>query len=298
MTLETVLSQIEVVDAECVEAANCAVDEIMRPTETISMADEFPLLLGPNATSTRLAIWHEEVIVAHAASRTIYIEGEHPLQLANIGAVCTRSEHRGLGHATRLTGELMARAREEGCQHAILWSWTPEFWRRQGFQPVGRELIYLVKRHQLPVDDGLDWSLATESDLPMLTVLRSRQGALVTRSMGDAQELLHLPRSNTYVARHHGMPIAYVVIGKGVDYEGATVEWGGPLQLVLALTRHAMALERRSQLIFVGPATHPNLASALRRLGCPEESLPAAWVKPLQDHGVPLDLYVWGLDSN
>ncbi len=286
-------------DSPSILLANEFVDSVMRPDEELSMASDFPLLLGIDAPTTRVVMMRDGAIVAHAASRDLDVQcgSGSTLRLVNIGAVCTSAECRGEGLASELIKTLLEKGLARGADHAILWSWTPEFWKRQGFKPVGRESIFLLDASQITGEPEVEWSELLPGDLPRLFQLRMQHGPHVNRSEDEAATLFKLPSSNTYVARQGNRPTAYLVLGKGVDYDGAVAEWAGPFSTVLQLAQVAMTKERRSQIIFVGPESHREYTRTLRSLGCSEGTQPAAWICPLHGSSWP-DIYIWGLDSN
>ena len=110
-------------------------DDAMRPGANLSMAEDFPLLLGADAEVDRAVVAHQGEIVAHAACRDIefeWMDGRR-LRLANIGAVATARDARKRGHARALLEHLLERARSRNCHASVLWTDKPGLYEKMGF---------------------------------------------------------------------------------------------------------------------------------------------------------------------
>ncbi len=287
-------------------AAGLLIDRAMRPGGGMSMAEDFPLLVGPCSRSTRLVVRDGRRLVAHGAylvHEIVDAAGTNRLRLGNVGAVCVAPEERGRGLGRRIVEALLEHADEEGLDGVILWTDKPEFYARFGFTPAGEERCFRVSRDVL---EGVGATAAREvrpEDVLRLLEIRRKDPLWVRRSFGEARMLFSLPGSVGLVAPVEGLPEAYLVVGKGLDFPGTIAEWGGPAETVRAMLAWVFREGMAERLDILGPAWDLAYRRAFAEVRAPEVRRPLALVRPCG----PSDLtrwlaeapfYIWGLDSN
>ena len=316
-------------DRESVGAMDM-IDTAMRPGEPLSTADDFPLLVGPNAGTDRLVIAEGDEILSHAACRDAvfnWVDGRR-LRVANIGAVATREDARRQGHAAVIVRQLLVNTRQRGSQVAMLWTDQPAFYEKLGFRWAGCERRFVLSRERLEGKLEPDFEIAEmrPSDLPSMLAIREHDALALERSPEEAATLYGIPQSTTLVARRQGQTYAWVTVGKGLDFQGAVAEWGGAHRLIPTLLASHMDRQGLAELLVVGP-THDRGYTALAASYGTSEVVPLAMMKVLNEtslrrsfgtfaerhapgcdlleslfgsveHGEgALPFYVWGLDS-
>ena len=318
---------------EFVEAQQL-IDRNMRPNEVLSMADDFPLLVGKMATTRRIVIKDDGHIVAHAASygHLVAAPNGRPWQLCNIGAVCCDRAARGRGYATHLVERLLTEAIGNGDGAAILWTSEPKFYERLGFEPVGHEVQFDVSAACVADEPEFAINNFGPHHLSEILSFRHREYFAIKRSTSVGSCLFNLPCSSTYVAEEGGHVLAYLTFGKGLDFHNTVCEWGGAIDVLPALLRHVMAERNQASIPMIGPAHDSEYVNMFTHRQCPRQDAPVAWLKILTPRALelgfpdlastirqtpaellptklfgdvrsiqfgrlPIPFYVWGLDS-
>ncbi len=287
-------------------AAGLLVDRSMRAGGGLSMAEDFPLLVGAGARSTRLVVRDGRRLIAHGAYLVREIvdgSGRTLLRLANIGAVCVAPEARGRGLGRRIIEALLEHGAGAGLDGAILWTDKPDFYARFGFAPAARERCFQLTRGAFRGSQPSSVRGAAPEDVFRLLELRHRDPLWVRRSFEEARALFRLPGSVALVTPAEGTPEAYVVIGKGLDFTDTVAEWGGDVNGVRSLLARVFQQDMADRLDVLGPAWDDRYRLAFASLGCPEVCRPLALARPLRRPDLvrwmdQAPFYVWGLDSN
>ena len=227
------------------------------------MGAGFPTLFsGANAEWLR-TFWDGGVAVSHVGVwRGEVWTRSRRLTVAHLGAVCTRSEHRGRGLAWALLVDAVARLQQQGVA-LLLISGDRGLYRRLGARTFGRLLRYRVGRQVLhslplpavPVTDG--------ADLGLLERLYGAEPLRYVRS--EAEWRLLMPAKGYTGGR---APIAaggaYVLVGSG---DGATLpvdEFAGTRPDVLVAVRAALERSGADTAVLV---VQPGDAELLALLG-------------------------------
>jgi predicted N-acetyltransferase YhbS len=153
-----------------------------------------------------------------------------PLRLAGLGAVFTRPDHRGRGHARDLMAALLERARLEGADAALLFSEIgPDYYARLGFESIpatdltlrvledtrrGAPALMMRAGEERDLDNVVDmdaqraapyrFHLNRDRDLVHYAIVKKR--ILAGLGPSGARELLF------FVAEEGAAAVAYVVI--------------------------------------------------------------------------------------
>jgi predicted N-acetyltransferase YhbS len=225
--------------------------------------------------------------VSHALARAVEVDlGTQCLRLGMVGLVYTEPRHRrrGLGaHCVRAATAALARAR---VPLVALWSERPEFYRRLGFEPAGRQWLQALDPTACRRAAGSLGAAPPDcvervrpSDLEALERLYAVKPVRVRRAPGELARHAAGPDLDLLVARRGGAAVAYVACGRGDDFAGVAHEWAGDAAGVLACLE-ALARERGSITLLSGPAEEEP-AARLRRVGPPARPGPFALLRLL-----------------
>jgi len=241
------LKQQELADANHEVAAWLGLDDARALTDT------FPQVYCNGARITRVGMFESSELVSHVmTAKVTLMTGEGSLRALLIGSVATRPSHRGRGHATAVLEQVLDRARSEGLDLVLLWSDQWDFYRRLGFEPMGRQLevrLHFDNRQRDPAVRP-----ARVGDLPALLALHERKPLRVRRELAAMALMLSAAPMETWVLDEAGGLQAYACLGKGQDFGGWWHELGGEDADVRRLLSGAMAhLGRDTATVMVPP---------------------------------------------
>ena len=265
------------------EEARALVDRCMRPGEGLSMASDFPLLVGPDAPSRRLVARVDGRLAAHVAARRLRVgtPAGRSFDLLDIGAVSTDPDFRGRGLARRLLEVVLEEATLAGIEAAVLWSEVDGFYEKLGFVEAGLETRFTVERPCLPRTASFETRSLGLGDLPALTAMRNREAFPLRRNLDEMHALFRIPRCRARVALEGGRPVAYAVLGKGLDFQATISEWGGIAELVPTLMGELMDEEGLQVGMILGPAWDRRYRRAFESCGCVAETCDMAMFRLL-----------------
>lgn len=172
--------------------------------------------------------------------------------LTLVGALTTRPEHRGAGHASALLAAIVARAADEG--RDAVWAWSPprELFGRAGFAPAGTQLEVALGRDRGTFAAGV--RPAEARDLVAIAELHGQKPLRIDRTLADMSLGLARTGVRTYVLDRQRRAAAYAcltVTGTGAHH---WVELGGSDEDVGALVLGATgALELTDAAVIVPP---------------------------------------------
>lgn len=185
------------------------VNSVFRPNGAGRLEIQYPLMFAPKNLDHLLVMVEDGKVVSHVGTltRDVSILG-HQLKTISIGAVASRSTHRGGGLATQLMEAAIRKGREEG-SHLMLISGGRGLYRRLGATRAGQYAGFKAHRSVLP-SGPVDIALATESDIPGMTRLYAHEPVRYSRSTADFR--LNLG-SNWNVDRGGEL---FTITGKGI----------------------------------------------------------------------------------
>lgn len=330
--------QIATARADQREPLLALMDAALRPDGAATRVwEDYPVALGPENLDGLLLVEESGVPVAGLSSlvrrfRTSW--GDVPV--AVIGSVATAPARQGHGLSRALQDELVARLRRDGVPLAVLWSDHPEYYAGRGFRPAGLELHAVLdgwRAGEAAPADGPAVRDYRAEDLPAVVRLYERHELRAHRQPGDAGRLYAMPGTRGLVATApDGAVAGYAFCGRGLDFPGYVLEWGGAppgLAAVLAEARR----RHGARAVLLPQGTEPTagaLAAAgaalaarpsglwavlrpdlLAEAACAAGAAPPAaamagraeaWLGGVGADGTPapgpLRLAVWGFDSN
>jgi len=201
-----------------------------------------PLALAAGSGAVHLWTEHDGRPASHALARVATVEAAgRRLALGMIGLVYTHPTLRGRGLASRVVLAAAEHLAAGGACVAALWSDRPDFYRRLGFAPGGRE------RHLRMESDALRAARDAAPRAPAVRVgppapheaaaceaLHAAKPVRVARSPGELARALASPCGRVALARRGGRVEAYAALGRGDDFAGVIHEWAGSPDGVLA----------------------------------------------------------------
>lgn len=221
-------------------------------------------------------------IIAHSGAylSSLRVEGEE-ITVGGIGGVYSEEEHRGKGAPSLLIEKCCEDLKSRGAALAFLWTGEHAYFRKQGFELVGRQWMIHV-----PLDKAklLDDEIGGDIGARALGEVRDTVGAeffqkslelFLKFPLGTARSLeLHsllLSSSGCRVfSLWQGSELrAYMVLNKGFDLQGYVHEWAGDERALHVLLAHA-AHVLQQDLIVLSPQFTPEEAPwvyALEKLG-------------------------------
>lgn len=200
-----------------------------------SLVQDFPHFFIPeNANNLRVVVENGKV-VSHIGTlrRDASLMG-CTVKTAALGGVATYEEHRGKGHATALFEDTMRVCQQDGVDFMLV-SGYRKMYHRFGCRYVGRDWRFKIDAEQMGnFDDGVEISLATEEDLPVLSDIYRREPVRWIRPPSDFRnalggKVLNRP-SAIHLLKVKGVATAYVIVRdekKEEAGEGQILEMAG-----------------------------------------------------------------------
>ncbi len=301
---------------------------LRRPGSPTGPADDFPLALAEaNADWQLVAEEDGEFLAALACVVRPCATSAGELPVAAIGSVVTAAAWRGRGLSRRLQAEVLARVAAHGVPLAVLWSDRPELYAARGFAPAGVEFHVELEGWRGPdAPAGAVVRRCEPRDVATVTALYAGHPYRTLRAAGEDALLYGMPGTRGWVLEPSaGAAVtAYAFCGKGQDFPGWILEWGGDPADVAVLVARLRAAEGARWLL--APQGAEPLAAALVAAGARAVARPsglwcvthparlaelaggsarataaAAWLGGVGGDGLPLPgplrLAVWGFDS-
>jgi GNAT superfamily N-acetyltransferase len=256
----------------------------LRPDHAWSIADEYPLAIhGANLNNVRV-MKDATGFVSAAVMKPLIIKCPAGLfKVAAIGSVVTAPEHRNRGLSRQILDDCLAAGRAHGCDFAILWTNIFDFYRKLGFELAGTEIsLTIPQTFKSPeAAPGLRFLQSNKVDPEAMLRLYSMHTTGSLRTVEDIRKFLTIPNARIYTAWDEQNRLqAYLVEGKGADFEGYIHEWGGGVSKLTALLSHAVH-ERKNSLTLIAPAHAANLIRTLTAAGCKEHAGVLGMIKVL-----------------
>ncbi len=301
---------------------------LRRPGSPTGPADDFPLALGEMNRDWQLVVEeNDEFLAALACLVRPCVTSAGELPVASIGSVVTAVSSRGRGLSRLLQAEILARLGERGVPLAVLWSDSPELYSSRGFAPAGVEFHVELdgwRGPEAPPDAVV--RPYGQGDGAAVAALHARHPYRTRREPGENALLYGMPGTRGWVLEPFAgaAPAAYAFCGKGQDFPGWILEWGGEPSAAAVLVAHLRAHAAARWLLAPQGAEEmaaglaadgarvvahtsglwcvtsaPRLATLVG--GAARDSTACAWLGGVDESGLPqpgpLRLAVWGFDS-
>jgi predicted N-acetyltransferase YhbS len=276
------------------------------PPHLYPIAQEYPVVLGPNMMQYSLCAFHNHQPVAHLSlwPRTLTDEhGRKQMNVALVGNVATHQTWRRQGLSRSILMQAEETAKHEGIQLLILWSDLQEYYQNLGFTSMSCELRVSVPRSRTSSRLKVvrePWNLDA-AKLEGLMKLRPLTPYTLGRSAKEFQLLLRIPDLVMLVGPSLTQPDRYYLIGKGADMAGVVHEWGTSDLTAVSedIGSIADALDV-SELLFLAPPTCRNHFESKNIMQIEEWPVALSkWLLPPTDklRSISNQIYIFGLDS-
>jgi len=250
---------------------------------------DFPLLFAQeNLNHLWVAVdenAQKNKITSHAASFFTQLRADGlEIPVGGIGGVCTLTEHQGKGLASTLVEQCCKDLAAQGAVLAFLWTGQHDFYRKQGFELVGRQWI-------ISIDPSFETALIQKSGVASTlryvellpgkereTFFPDAYGKLmgsplgVKRNFTQFSTLLNSAGCRVFASYEGELLKSYMVMGKGKDLESYIHEWAGDGRALLALLAHILSTEKQELKVLTPQFT-------------PEE---VSWIYTLDEIGIPM----------
>lgn len=243
-------------------------DSQLRPSETWSITNEYPLAFGEANRGNIRIIADRDQVLSHALIRPLVIKTPVGLfKAAGIGSVVTSSEYRNKGLSTQIIQSCLDSARAQGCDFAILWTNLYDFYRRIGFELAGTEMSILFDK-DIPLSNPSLRFMDTPQVAPeAIHRLYLQHTVTSLRNIDETRKYLQIPNTRVYTAWDEtGTLKAYAVEGKGADLNGYVHEWGGGVSSLMPLFSHIRRTQQRP-ITIIAPRHSQNLLRACEENG-------------------------------
>lgn len=226
-----------------------------RRGETEPEAGLGPSLHGTHAESDAwvATLAHDGEGVCAAVVRDVRgVSRAGAVALTLVGALTTRPELRGAGHASALLAAIVARAADEG--RDAVWVWAPprELFQRAGFAPAGTQLEYALGPDRGTFAPGV--RPAETRDVVAIAELHEQKPLRIDRTLADTSLGLARNGVRTYVLDRHRRAAAYACLTVTAAGAHQWIEVGGSDEDVGALVLGATgALELTDAVVIVPP---------------------------------------------
>lgn len=191
------------------------------------MGDFYPHLLNPgNMKRVNLVRVEGKPVSMAAWLREDAFFAGGSLRIGKVGSVATHPDYRGRGYSTGIMRKMLADMKREGCALGLLWTGSPDFYRRIGFEQGGLAYSAKVQRIKAPrnfyVREG-----SLEADLPVVERMPGCAAYRSVRSVTCWKQLLGIPGWRILIAEEEDRPVAWGVEKHGMDGGCSLGGWGG-----------------------------------------------------------------------
>ncbi len=256
------------------------VSEAFHYPEGQLISRDFPLLFSEqNAPNLWVETDESGTIVAHAGTYAgvLKVEGEE-IAVGGIGGVFCREDHQGRGIATQLIEQCCEQLKRQGAALAFLWTGEHAFYRRSGFELVGRQwMIHApVNLGKQIADEAGGIKVEILEGVPRHEFLVESLKTMAAQPLGwkrteeSHRALLSSAGCRVFSAWEGNRLAAWIVIDKGRDLQGYVHEWGGQSAALHLLLAHVLE-KGQKDLTILSPQFTPDEAPwvyALEKTGC------------------------------
>ena len=211
------------------------VNSIFRAGADQHIATDYPLIFREPRLDLHRVLSVDGRIVAHVpvAPREV-VNGGDRFTIGIIGPTVTHPDHRRRGYATLCLRDATRVQEERGWPVAVLWTAeaTFPFYWNSGWEAVGSQgFVYALGRGDRDLfsrgsHDVVPFDPAEQSHLDLVVRAHDAEPRRIVRSADDYLALLTLPKVSTSLALEGGEPVAYLVVGEGLNKPGL-IEGGG-----------------------------------------------------------------------
>ncbi len=252
-------------DAEVIQLLDF-LNKNLRPQSDWSIADEYPLVFGPNNRTNLRVLVDQGKVVAHAAIKYHLIKNVLGLfKVAAIGSVVTDNQFRNQGYSQSILQNCLDSAEQSGADFAVLWTDLFDFYRKLDFELAGQEVSFVIDKNLSELKGNLKFLNTPQVSADAVSKLYLQHTVGSIRSLEEIKHHLKIPNSRVYTAWDSENNIcAYAVEGKGADLDGYVHEWAGSVPHLMQLFTH-IATEQNREIVVLVPGHSKNLINELSK---------------------------------
>ena len=247
-------------------------DLIFHSGKTRRMGKYYPYAYGPRNLHNMRIMKAEDRIISHAAIYPRFVNTVDGLELkvGCIGGVATHPEYRGRGYATAVMNDCIRKMEQEDYDISILWTDSPGFYRRLGWESAGTELCFNLNPGNIfvlpTVEEGAGPEEVT-SDFSEIRQIYDLKPLRSRRESGDYPLLFNSQRR--LYCRRNAMTTAYVLLGD----DNSVLEYGGDFKVVCSIIRKLVERGNCPFLKLFTPPQQDDLAGYMEERGVPKNSI-------------------------
>jgi GNAT superfamily N-acetyltransferase len=225
-----------------------------------TMFEEYPTMYHRKNYCNLLIIRDNGKIVSHVGIYPYDIVSQNQrLKVGGIGGVSTHPDYRKKGYAAELLNFCIEKLEKENYDFSILWG-NPSFYQRFGYQPSGKEYIYILNKNILNKSNFFitKYKILLYQPEMLDEIIKFYNKTKPSRVMKSKEKwalLLSLPNRNTFVAYDKDRVVAYCTVGGSKYYEESVVDFATEEDetVLLVLFKHIFNIFNFQQLKVYSP---------------------------------------------
>ncbi len=232
----------------------------------------YPYAYGSGNLHNMLIMKADDRIVTHAAIYPRFVNTMDGLELkvGCIGGVATHQEYRSKGYATAVLNDCIRKMEQEDYDVSILWTDTPDFYRRLGWESAGNELCFNLNRGNIFVLPAFGEGEIAEEITSDFSEIKKIYDQKLFRSRREPDEypLLFNSQRKLY-CKQDKITAAYVLIGD----DNSVLEYGGDIKIVCSILRKLVEERNYPFLKLFTPPQKDGVANYMEKLRIPRNSI-------------------------
>ncbi len=258
-------------------------DAIFHKNQTRRMNAYYPYAYGDGNLDNMRILKADGKVVSHAAiyPRLLITADGTILKTGCIGGVATHPDYRGKGYATIVLQDCIEKMERENYDISILWTNTPEFYRKLGWEFAGKGYCFNVNSGNaflLPGDDTITAAKTTLDDYAPISDLYEKKPLRSQRTQADYPLLFNNHRP--LFCQINGRLSAYVLLGDGNE----VLEYGGDPDGVCGLFKALLKQKLYASLKVFTPPQGDEMCQRLEQRGFLKNSFYLGMIRVIHHH--------------
>jgi predicted acetyltransferase len=231
----------------------------------------YPYAYGDGNLDNMRIIIIDGKIASHAAiySRFVNTSDGLILKIGCIGGVATLPEYRGKGYATIILRDCIKKMESEGYDISILWTDTPEFYRKLGWEWAGQGCNFHLNSGNIFILPEYNEKIKLGTSIEDYSEINEiyEKNALRSQRQLDEYPLLFNSQRKLYYQKN-GKIMGYVLVSD----ENTVLEYGGNVFVVASIIRSLIEKGKLSVLRVFTPPQNDGLLEYFKELNIPKNS--------------------------
>jgi N-acetylglutamate synthase-like GNAT family acetyltransferase len=247
-------------------------DLIFHSGKTRRMGKYYPYAYGTGNLHNMRIIKADDRIISHAAIYPRFVNTLDGLELkvGCIGGVATHPDYRDKGYATEVLNDCIRKMEREYYDISILWTDSPDFYRKLGWESAGTELCFNLNPENVSVLPTIKEGVRAEENIYDFSEIRQFYDLKLLRSRRELGEYPLIFNSQRKLYHLRDVKTAgYVLVGD----DNSVLEYGGNRNVVCSILRKLVEQGKCPFLKLFTPPRHDCLASYMEELVIPKNSI-------------------------